>query len=117
MAKKVKTVGYKPINNPPYLLKLSVGHLRKALEGLPDEMLVGPEYIGHVPDEWPWLSLNSFGLDTDSEGHQRFCFGVEPFALEDAEAAALVEKAAKRERARYDKYHTSKPWKKSDGRK
>lgn len=109
-------VGYKPYVAQPYRLKLSVGHLRAALEGLPDDMMVGPEYVTHVPDEWPVIVLQSFGVDTNADGHRRFCFGIEPIALEDAEAMAEVEKSALRERARYDRYHTpkKKPKKKSE---
>ncbi len=100
--------GYKPYAAQPHQLKLSVGHLRAALEGLPDDMMVGPEYVTHVPDEWPIIVLQSFGVDTTSEGHRRFCFGIEPIALEDAEAMAEVEKSTKRERTRYDRYHAAK---------
>lgn len=113
MPKKAKQeFGYKPHVAQPYRLKLSVGHLRAALEGLPDDMMIGPEYVTHVPDAWPSIALRSFGVETGEDGHRRFCFGIEPIALDDEDAWAEIEKEDKRERARYDRYHTPKKKKK-----
>lgn len=78
---------FAPVDPPEGQRELTVGHLRKALEGLPDDMQVGPTWTEIPPDEWPGIRLDAFGIETSGTDptDRRFCFGISAGALDDRE--------------------------------
>lgn len=63
---------------------LTLGHLRQAIAGLPDDTPVAPAWTEVPSDDEPAVSLEEFGIQTFDNGRQ-FVFGVRLQPLDDPE--------------------------------
>ncbi len=65
--------------------KLTLGHLRQAIAGLPDSTPVNPCWTETPSDEEPAVCLEEFGTDKLPDGETYFALGVRLQPLDDPE--------------------------------
>lgn len=63
--------------------KLTLGHLRQAIAGLPDSMVFGPTWEDDaIPDYYPVIGFRGLGIESDDTG-SRFVITIRGTPLND----------------------------------